>query len=401
MVEFAGGGAEDYYKRYQPDELFQMAFADSPEDAANNQLQWYRLGKLLAGASEAVTKVAKDLPDSYQSQQGAPALLQRIGETAMTMQNYAEVADRNAHAWGAVNKTLKDTQGIVAASYRFGGAGLGEAAHDAMADAVDRMSTAYISHANEILPPELDDTRDPGDDTGGGEQYVTDDVYGGGSGLLPPGQRGPGAGTPPPTAPGKPGVGTPPPAAPGKPGVGMPPGGARGGTPGLIGAPGGGSERGYSPIGRTLGGGRGPGTGLPAGSGFGANADASARSLGRLGGPGGPGGPPTPPGTRGGKDNRRRRRKRRGGLLGDPDDFRFDPEVVAPPELHPDDERPVVNMGKTIGGKQVSADAQQPGADAPTAKSGKQAPSASPFPDGDIELEGTDGPFKLRRRGGA
>jgi len=101
-----------------------------------------------------------------------------------------------------------------------------------------------------------------------------------------------------------------------------------------------------------------------------------------------------------GGGKRRRQARRRGGLKGDPEDFRYQPDVMAPAEIWPDEERPVTNVGKTIGGKQVSEQPQWTTQE-PAQQRSEPRPRPSPLPDGEVRIDGHNVSFKLRRSGGA
>jgi hypothetical protein len=73
---------------------------------------------------------------------------------------------------------------------------------------------------------------------------------------------------------------------------------------------------------------------------------------------------------------------------------------VAPPEIWPDEERPVTNVGKTIGGKQVNEEPQWT-APEPAPKRPESKPRSSPLPDGEVRIDGHNVSFKMRRSGGA
>jgi hypothetical protein len=85
-------------------------------------------------------------------------------------------------------------------------------------------------------------------------------------------------------------------------------------------------------------------------------------------------------------------------LKGDPNDFRYQPDVMAPAEIWPDDERPVTNVGKTIGGKQVTDDPHRV-APEPAEKRPESRPRPSPLPDGEVRIDGHNVSFKMRRSG--
>ncbi|MGH3657232.1 MAG: hypothetical protein ACRDUA_11275 [Micromonosporaceae bacterium] len=403
MGETPGGGAEHYYRRYSLAELVAMGFADSAEEAEANQLQWRRLGDLLIGAAESGTNVAKALPDSYQSREGAPALLERLGEASKLLQGYGQVALDNGMAWLAVKQSLEDAQVQLAALHHLGSGGMQDLPRNAAAAVVDKLSLDYINHANEILAPGADknykDRPEGNTETG----FVTGQVDGsghvGGERAPGPTTAGPGGAartTPSPVSgpPGRsPGVSGHRPASESNSSAGR-----SGGSSGVIGgsaeSPTAGASHG--PVGLTLGG-KVPG-GLP-GTGSVPGGDASrAASFTR---PTTPSLPPggSPPGG-GGRRDRKRRGRRRGGLLGDPNDFRYDGEVVAPPEIHPDEQRPVTEMGKTIGGGRKPTEAQPSGQPEET-KHRETAPSPTPLFDPKILPDGDDVQFKMRRRSGA
>jgi hypothetical protein len=74
--------------------------------------------------------------------------------------------------------------------------------------------------------------------------------------------------------------------------------------------------------------------------------------------------------------------------------------MMAPAEIWPDEERPVTNLGKTIGGKQV-LDEPQWTAPEPAAKRPEPKSRSSPLPDGEVRIDGHNVSFKMRRNGGA
>src|SRR6266545_1444135 len=147
MGDVAGGGADGYYRRYTYEQLLSMVLADSIDDAEANRQQWRQLGRLLSDAATAADKVAKQIPEHYRSQHAAPAQLELLAK-----------------------------------------GGLEELARDKAADRIQTLTSEYINHANDILPPKLPGVGDPGY-TGG------DGPAGTGSTSDSGGVGGPGAGS--------------------------------------------------------------------------------------------------------------------------------------------------------------------------------------------------------------
>jgi hypothetical protein len=73
---------------------------------------------------------------------------------------------------------------------------------------------------------------------------------------------------------------------------------------------------------------------------------------------------------------------------------------VAPPEIWPDEERQITNVGKTIGGKQVTEEPQWY-APEPVQRRSESKPSSSPLPEGEVRIDGHNVSFKMRRSGSA
>src|SRR6266545_699661 len=436
MGDVAGGGADGYYRRYTYEQLWSMVLADSVDDAEANRVQWRRLGALLSDAATAADKIAKRLPEHYRSQHGAPALLNLLHDTNETMGEIGQVAYDNGTAWLGVKQSLQDAQADVARLEPFARSGLGEQARDYAADRIQKLTSEYINHANDILPPPrltkqpftdpLPDDGPPGASTtpgpgGGGAEAGTGLNEGANDQAGDPGTVGwvptSRAGTAGPALGG--GSGQPPGngSAPVQ-GGGVLPGrasrGTSGSAPRLIGIPGVDARRAggsFPPVGRTLGGKSPAGAGLPGGPTSPTEGEPGAHP------PDGPGDPAPKPATpgepgaagpggpgamspQGGGGKRRRQIRGRGGLKGDPNDFRYEPDVVAPAEIWPDEERPVTNVGKTIGGKQVNEEPQWT-APEPAQKRPESTPRSSPLPDGEVRIDGHIVAFKMRRSGGA
>src|SRR6266545_3993004 len=249
MGDIAGGGADGYYRRYTYDQLVSMVLADSIDDAEANRTQWRRLGHLLADAAAAADKIAKQIPDHYRSQHGAPALLELLNDTNDTASKIGQVALDNGTAWLGVKQSLQDAQKEVLQLEMLAQTGLAESARDQAADRIQSLTSEYINHANDILPPSLpgawtpepngsgDSTADPtsgarGDATRAATSSdgTLPEVQSGKPGAIP-GAPGPSLSGGPPTLPsnaGTPGAGT----LPGDAGNGV----GRG-TRGVIGAP--------------------------------------------------------------------------------------------------------------------------------------------------------------------
>lgn len=439
MGDVAGDEAKGYYRRYTLPELVGMGFADSIEDAQANETQWKRIGGRLSDAADSLRKIMNKLPDHYQSAEGAPALLRRLGEATKKMQSYGQIALDNGTAWQGVKQSLQKAQFELATLSTVGQAATFEGVNDA-ADVIQRLSSEYINHANDILGPDGAFSQgyiDRRPDTGGEDTArETIEAPGPGPGGSGPGPAGgivaPAVGSPAsgvPVGPGR--AGGLPPTSRGTPATNPNSGGAprsraasaRGGPSvigGSVGSPRGGSS--FGPVGRTIGG--RPGTIGGAAGGSGPVGGDSSRG-GAPGRPGTPGGPPPgqgaaadpqsgrpaggvppgaanggPPGSGPAGADRRRPGRRRGGPMGDPDDFRFQPDFVAPSVIQPGEERPVEDFSSTIGGKQVSNDPwSAPVEDLPRARESTSRPS--PLPDGEIRMEGHNVSFKRRPRGGA
>src|SRR6266508_1512350 len=188
MGDVAGGGADGYYRRYTYEQLLSMVLADSIDDAEANRQQWRQLGRLLSDAATAADKVAKQIPEHYRSQHAAPALLNLLHETNRTMDEIGQVSYDNGTAWLGVKQSLQDAQDDVIQLELLAKGGLEELARDKAADRIQTLTSEYINHANDILPPKLPGVGDPGY-TGG------DGPAGTGSTSDSGGVGGPGAGS--------------------------------------------------------------------------------------------------------------------------------------------------------------------------------------------------------------
>src|SRR6266508_6515006 len=151
MGDVAGGGADGYYRRYTYEQLWSMVLADSVDDADATRVQWRRRGALLSDAATAADKIAKQLPEHYRSQHGAPALLKLLHETNEAMGTVGQVAYDNSTAWLGVKQSLEDAQNDVLELEPFARSGLEESARNYAADRIQKLTSEYINHANDIL----------------------------------------------------------------------------------------------------------------------------------------------------------------------------------------------------------------------------------------------------------